>query len=152
MKKRKLFLLPGLAASVLLMIFMWNFLYVNHFRKLTLIIVPEKFPDWLPPIPYTTFRNYHNIHYTGKDLQDNIKLEYARIRIAEIIQQNDTINGLHFTFSDSAKVNIFIHTLDVLKQENAQRYAIDRGEIWFYEEPFEPQAFDGNDKLKVIEL
>lgn len=103
------------------------------------------------PKPYTEIRNYHEIHFTGNSDTDTIKLEYARIRIREIIQQADSINGIHFTFGDSTSINIFIHTLDILYQERAQRYIIDKGDVWFYEkpEPVEPSFVCGTPYLTL---
>ena len=86
--------------------------------------------------PYDKLRNYHEIHFTGNSFKDITKLDYARIRIGEIIQQQDSINGIRFSFGESTKADIFIHVLDVLNQERALIYFVDKGDIWFYEEPF----------------
>jgi hypothetical protein len=138
-KRNKLFLLPALTGVGLLIIFIYYFSVINPARNriISFIIFPKKIPAFLLPHlpkPYYEMRNYQEIHFTGKPDKDDIKLNFARVRISEIIQQNDTINGVHFSFGDSTKVDIFIHALDVLNQERAQIYIIDKGEIWFYEE------------------
>lgn len=84
--------------------------------------------------PYTELRNYQEIHFTGERKIDDIKLNFARVRISEIIQQQDTLNGIHFSFGDSTKFSNLIQALDILRQERAERYIIDNGEIWFFEE------------------
>lgn len=56
-----------------------------------------------------------------------------RVRIHKIAQERDTLNGVHFSFGDGAKFGLLIRTLDILRQERAQRYIIDSGEIWFFE-------------------
>ena len=84
--------------------------------------------------PYTELRNYQEIHFTGERKTDAIKLNFARVRVQEIIQQKDTLNGVHFSFGDSAKFSNLIQALDILQQERAERYIIDNGEIWFFEE------------------
>ncbi|WP_143011323.1 hypothetical protein [Chitinophaga filiformis] len=84
--------------------------------------------------PYTRLRNYQEIHFTGEKKTDDIKLAFARIRINEIIKQRDTLQGIHFSFGDSSKFTNLIQTLDILYQERAERYIIDNGEIWFFED------------------
>jgi hypothetical protein len=83
--------------------------------------------------PYRMLCNYQEIHITGEKDKDDIKLDFARVRIHKIVQERDTLNGVHFSFGDGAKFGLLIRTLDILRQERAQRYIIDSGEIWFFE-------------------
>lgn len=108
-----------------------------HLRDVDVILFTERFEKIYRTIynkPYTELRNYQEIHFTGDRKPDDIKLSFARVRIHEIIQQQDTLNGVHFSFGDSAKFSNLIQALDILHQERAQRYIIDNGEIWFFEE------------------
>lgn len=82
-------------------------------------------------VPFQELRNYTEVHLKGEPASDNIKLDFARIRIREITQEQDTVNGIRFTFGDRATYSTFIRSLDVLNQERAEQWILDNGEIWF---------------------
>lgn len=128
------------AISLLLLgFYILQVFYTNPVRYRTIDVTlfterMEKLYKKLYDKPYTRLRNYQEIHITGEKRTDDIKLEFARIRINEIIKQQDTLYGLHFSFGDSSKFINLIQTLDILRQERAERYIIDNGEIWFFED------------------
>lgn len=77
-------------------------------------------------------RNYLDIVFSGNQKDDNIKLEFAQIRIKEILKTRDTVNGIHFLFTDSANYGTFVETLDRLQIEGAKTYMPLENNLWFY--------------------
>ncbi|MCF6404841.1 hypothetical protein L3C95_18220 [Chitinophaga filiformis] len=139
MKRNSFFIWPALTWSILLLVFTYWVLQVfcskpSRWRFIDLMLFTGRFEENYNKIykkPYTKLRTYQEIHFTGENNNDIIKLNYARIRIHEITQQQDTINGIHFSFGDSTRYSNFINTFDVLRQERAERYLVDTGGIWF---------------------
>jgi hypothetical protein len=90
----------------------------------------EIFKDQYPPK-----RNYTDIVFTGIAKDDKIKLQFARIRIREILLLADTVNGLNFLFTENCRYETFISTLDMLRVEEAKYYLPVVNHIWFFHEP-----------------
>lgn len=85
------------------------------------------------PKNYLPERTYENIVFTGNQRDDNIKLQFAQIRIREILKTNDTLNGLHFLFEDSSTYGDFVGALDKLRIENADWFLPIDNSIWFFQ-------------------
>lgn len=83
------------------------------------------------PVGYPPSRDYIGIHLTGDPVNDSVKLDFARTRVREILQQMDTIHGVHFHFGDSARYGTLIRVMDILQQERAQHYLQDSDGIHF---------------------
>lgn len=81
--------------------------------------------------PFLLKRNYGEISFRGSEA-DLVKLDFARIRIREIVQAVDTLNGLHFVFNDQATYGTFVKTIDCLRTEGAKVYLCSGNDIWFY--------------------
>lgn len=144
---KKLFLLPGITGIVLLMLFCYYILSQKpvRIRSVDVLLFTgrlEKSYNEVYNKPFRVLRNYEEIHFTGTADKDQIKLAYARIRMTEIIQHRDSIHGIHFSFEDSCRFDIFIHSLDILRQVRAQRYIVDNAEIWFLEQPEPPEPIE----------
>jgi hypothetical protein len=78
-------------------------------------------------------RNYTDIMFTGTLETDKIKLAFAQVRIREIIKTNDTLNGVHFLFSDSANYGTFVVVINMLNNENAKRWLPVDNHLWYFE-------------------
>jgi len=141
-KRTKYYLWPVYIWTISLLLLGFYILQVLYtkplrYRTIDVILFTERMEKLYKKIytkPYTRLRNYQKIHITGEKKKDDIKLAFARIRINEIIKQRDTLQGIHFSFGDSSKFINLIQTLDILYQERAERYIIDNGEIWFFED------------------
>jgi hypothetical protein len=59
-------------------------------------------------------RTYLTITFNESLTENNIKLAYAQIRIREILSNNDSINGIHFHFTEQAEYGTFVKLLDIL--------------------------------------
>ena len=86
-----------------------------------------------PPI-----RNYIDINLTGNLPFDNIKLDFAQVRIKEILSQKDSTSGLHFSFGLGSEFKSFVKIIDMLKFEEANTFLIDDAGIWVYQFPPDP--------------
>ena len=80
-------------------------------------------------------RNYEDINITGVSGSDQVKLAYSQIRIREVLQQNNLVQGIHYHFGDSSNYGAFVKALNILQIENAQRYVVEDNNIWFYDVP-----------------
>lgn len=87
---------------------------------------PQRFSAGYPPP-----RDFVSINLTDDPIKDPVKLDFARIRIREILQEMDTIRGVHFHFGNGARYRTLIQVMDILQQERAQHYLQDSDGIHF---------------------
>jgi len=141
-KRKKKYYIPGIISLLLLP---WTFIYFaqRKIRQSTTWAIPiywadtailkkfefgfEKYAGQFPPK-----RNYTVISYSGNSLEDKIRLSYAQIRIREILKGEDTLNGIHFIFGESANYGTFVETVDILRLEGAKTYMPMENNLWFY--------------------
>ena len=99
--------------------------------------LPNKFPEIFKNFNHSfpPKRNYIDINLTGNNQNDKIKLDFAQIRIREIVSQNDSANGLHFKFGDSSQYWTFVKAVDILRFEKAKTYMPLDNDLWFYHFP-----------------
>ena len=105
---------------------------IKLWRPLTLLVPQQsrKLPDYkghFPPI-----RDYIDINITGNNYNDKIKLEFAQIRIREILSENNTTSGIHFLFGDSTQYGKFLEVLNILLIERAKNYIPGNNDLWFF--------------------
>lgn len=81
-------------------------------------------------------RNYLDIEFTGNKNDDKILLQFAKIKINSLINSRDTVNGIHFKFTEKAKYWTFVEAIDICHIKD-QYPIIDGNSIWIsYYEPF----------------
>ena len=80
-------------------------------------------------------RTYLTITFNESLTENNIKLAYAQLRIREILSNNDSINGIHFQFTDQAEYGTFVKLLDILIMERAKHYVPNENDLWFFYKP-----------------
>jgi hypothetical protein len=85
-------------------------------------------------------RNYIEIELKDSPEENKIKLDYAQIRIREILAANDGKNEVHFKLSDSTSYGDFVKAIDILQYEGAKRYMAYENDIWFLHEPPDTSA------------
>ena len=130
--------LPVVTIIILLFVFSYylpGYLAIKplRIRTVDVILFTGRLKEYFQkahPISYEKMRRYQEIHLTGNKSTDSIKFEFARLRIREIVQQQDTIYGIHFSFSDNTRYSEFIRALDLLRIERSECYIVDKGEIW----------------------
>ena len=142
LKKRKIIYVPGLISLTILPILFlfWtnkNFesksfrvlkVYLadtNQFRK-----YPEIYSNYIKEFPPK--RNYLDIVFTGNNIEDKIKLDFARIQIKEYVLQKDYTKCIHFKFGDSCEYWTFVKTIDALNSQGARTFAPLDNDIWFF--------------------
>ena len=131
---------PGIISLILLPIIFLSFAH-KEIKRRTLTTLPLFIMDtsllkkYLPISdlhrPFLPIRKYTDINFTGDIYDDRVKLAFARIRIEEILSQNDTVSGVHFMFGDSSHYGTFVSTINNLKLENAKVYLAIDNNIWF---------------------
>jgi hypothetical protein len=80
-------------------------------------------------------RDYAVFNITGNAAKDNIKIEYAKILIYELLVSFDTIKGVHFQFADTAKYHSFIEVLDYCGGQLRAPYAVYENDFWVFMPP-----------------
>jgi hypothetical protein len=80
-------------------------------------------------------RTYLTITFNESVTENNIKLAYAQLRIREILSTDDSINGIHFQFTDRAEHGTFVKLLDILILERAKYYVPNENDLWFFYKP-----------------
>lgn len=90
----------------------------------------EKSDDAFPPK-----RKYIEINLSGNDKADQIKLDFAQIRVRKLLTQKDYDNGIHFRFGDSAGYWTFVKAICILHFEKAKTFAPIDNDLWFYQLP-----------------
>ena len=135
--KRRIYYLPGMISLVLLpLICIW---YINpgkwfqHHGVLEVVMPdpPTRDSDKiLYSISSLPKRNYHNINLTGEEFGDKVKLNNAQFELRRLLQEKDTINGLHIIFGNKTKYWEMVKAIDICKIENVQAYMLYRNDFW----------------------
>lgn len=144
-RRKNLYYIPGIISlTILPLLFIYFADKEINARTLGVIPIvladtnlPKKFPEVFRDYKGTfpPKRNYIDIILTGNEKTDKIKLEFAQIKIGETLAKNDSINGLHFYFSDSSKYWTFVKAIDILRTEGAKTYMPLDNDLWFYHFP-----------------
>ncbi|MDJ1500062.1 hypothetical protein [Xanthocytophaga agilis] len=136
---KRIYYVPGLI-SLLVLPFLLGKIYFHEKEKQNQRVMnifwwnPElyvKYPGFIFN-PFKIKRNYTHITLTGDYEIDKVKLDYSQIRIREIVQSKDSINGVFFHFSDTAKYWTFVRALDICKIENISDYAPYKNDLCVY--------------------
>ena len=96
-------------------------------------------------------RNYLVLRLTGNPDTDDILLGYAHIRIGEILQNLDTVNGVKFVWNDSLTYGEFIRALDVPRTEDVQVYFAFEDSLWMLNTKTPADTMAAN-KIKTLDL
>jgi hypothetical protein len=96
--------------------------------------LPKKYPDMFDG-QYPPKRNYIEISLTGNNYEDAVKLNFSQVRLREILSRNDSVNGIHYQFGNSAQYWSFVKALDICQMEKAKTYMPYENNIWVYHIP-----------------
>ena len=141
-KRKKIFYVPGIISLTIIPFvfthFAQNAIKVRATTSLTIFMAdtslfskfPELFVRFDGHIPPS--RNYIDIIITGSNPDDEIKLDFARVRVREMISQNDLLNGIHFKLKNTSRFGAYVRAIDILKSEGGKTYMPLNDDIWFY--------------------
>lgn len=87
----------------------------------------HQFQGHFPPI-----RNYKEIRLTGNPEANRTMMDFAQRSVRELLENADTINGIHFELDENASFGDFIRVVDMLKTEGAKTYMPLNEHLWFY--------------------
>lgn len=148
-RRRKIYYVPGLISLLLLALIFVGQVHRSRKDKIYHIMpLLSLSRDYIKQHPnlfrgdYPPKRIYEDIHLSGNPASDAIKLAYLQIRIREILQQNDSVRGIHIHLSESSKYGTFIKTLNILQIEAADIYMVEDNNIWFSHVPPVPVTFE----------
>jgi hypothetical protein len=144
MRRHKIYYIPGLISLLILFPLLYEALQKekarHDYRVLEVFMFDpaELFNNRLNQqfyYAYPPLRDYLTLELTGDAIMDKVKLDYAQLRIREIENTGESIDGLNIHFADSAKYGSFVRAFDLLKRENATLYLAAKRDIWFWAAP-----------------
>ena len=122
MKRRKIYYIPGMISLILLPILcVWYLNEHKNIQRCIEVTYASKYdPKDVTPIKLDTsilsqpseIRHYHNFYLTGDLKFDSIQELKFRFNAKQIIETNDTLNGIHVIFGDNINYNLYIKTID----------------------------------------
>jgi len=155
MKRRKIYYVPGMISLIFLPILcVW---YLNEHKNVQRCIelcaperyIPNKndgrlhFDTTLLSLPENK-RKYINFKMNGNFINDENELTSFNNHVLDIVENEDTINGLHITFEDNAKYNTFIKVIDICKKDSFRpSYLFYDNEFWYFHREW-------NDSIKKV--
>lgn len=80
-------------------------------------------------------RNFIDINLSDNKYKNSINLAYAALKIYDLREKNDTINGVHFIFSKSAKYSYFVKAIEISKiniNNTTNTYVLLDNNIWVF--------------------
>ncbi|MGZ5281701.1 MAG: hypothetical protein ACXWEY_05415 [Bacteroidia bacterium] len=80
-------------------------------------------------------RDYHTILLTGNEAEDKIKLQYAQLELRRIVQENDSVKGLHLIFGNGMKYWAMVKAFDICNQENIFSFVWYKNDLWALHKP-----------------
>jgi hypothetical protein len=141
-KRKKMIYVPGIISLIVLpvLFLVWSRKQFDKKQLTVLSIILadtnqfKKHPEMFDTLnnEFPPKRNYLDICYTGNNIDDKIKLDFARLQIKDYVTKMDYQNGIRFKFGDSCEYWTFIKTVDALKDEGAKTFMPIDNDIWFF--------------------
>jgi hypothetical protein len=135
--KRLLIYTPGVLSLLLLFPLLLNQLHQwGIFKKERVLEVTWHDPTLsqrFPSVKLFTIptRDYTTINLTG-DSADDVKIEYAKVLVNEMLAKFDTINGVRIHFEDAAKYDTFVKVLNFCNRHHRLGYAPYESDFWIF--------------------
>jgi hypothetical protein len=81
-------------------------------------------------------RNYVNFELNGNAIHDKNTLKSFNEQLLKIVENDDTINGLHINIKNSAKYSSMIEIIDICKKDSSSSfyagYCFYDNEFWYF--------------------
>ncbi len=142
-KYKKLYYVPGLISLVLLPLLLVYF-GKKEIQRLDVRAIEINF--WHPSSSrYWHFpeRDYKQVILTGNITKDKVALENAKQFIKKLYASEDTLNGIQFTFQDSASYGSFVGLINYLIKEDITRNVLPYGNNLWVSYPSPPKRVVG---------
>jgi hypothetical protein len=155
---RKRFFYPAGLISLILLPTICIFYFYKHkaFEKLRVIEINWWTEEWgkrsMDEYSFEVYpkRKYIDINITGNDLENKIKLDFARLQIRKLVSTKDTTKGVHFHFDEQSKFWTFISAINICKIEKAKMFVPKDNDLWIY--IFAPRPKPKAEEIKPIML
>ena len=139
-KNKRIYYVSGLISLIGLPILCCIYLY-NNFRQEGILEVTfaEKYDkSRANHFAYDTTllsspeykRKYIEIELNGKRSEDETKINFLRVSSQKIMQNRDTINGIHLIFGDGSKYSSFIKVLNNFRIDSIPSYCCFETHMW----------------------
>ena len=137
--RKRLFYTAGLISLILLPTLCIFYLYKHKaFEKQRVIEVNWWTEEWgkrsMEEYSFKIYpkRNFIEINITGNDLENKVKLDFARLQIRKLISTQDTTQGVHFHFNEHSKFWTFIRAIDICIIEKAKMFVLKDNDLWIF--------------------
>jgi hypothetical protein len=143
-QRRKLLYPPGLITLSVLSLLFCHFVYYEWQRKELLHVIEVTY--WDPNHPYGSVDplklvngRFKKIVLTGSET-DELRLEFARDLIRDLMRKKYPAPGIEITFGDGAKYASLIRLLDICETENVKRYMNYQNKFWIFSSAIAPET------------
>lgn len=92
---------------------------------------------------FPLLRNYSTVLIDDHTLKNNVNILIAVSQLREIYSMQDTVNGVHFRFSDKASYGTFVQVVDIIRFTTRTNFLICPKDIWIYYYPVKPKQNGG---------
>lgn len=142
---RKFYYLPGIISLAGIPFLFYFFLY-SYEKESAQTVLPLFFwsPTFYPksaelhPKPQLPLRNYTDIELTGENSTDKVKLDYAQVRLREMMSRQDSLSGIHFSFGDRSQYWTFVKAVNMCYAEGVKSFVPYENHLWAVYTPQEP--------------
>ena len=174
MKRRKIYYVPCMISLIFLPILcVW---YLNEHKKVERCIevfyASKLNPNDNNRFKYDTTilsqkgmkRQYQNFYLSGNLTTDSIQRKKFNLKTKQIIEANDTVNGIHIIFSDNLNYDQYVSTLDFFykarKPYNSSlfynynnNFLLFENQLWFLNQKFQkPEKLDWECKIQCVNV
>lgn len=132
-KQKRIYYVPGLLLlSLLYLSFMLPMReYLSYRRPRTMPIVMPDIED-IERYLGKEKRKYVELHLTGNPREDEISLRFARIEIKRQIKMQDTLRGIHLTFSEECRYGTYVELVNMCNVESVASYGGCGNDFWIH--------------------
>ncbi|MBP6556777.1 MAG: hypothetical protein KA213_00315 [Flavobacterium sp.] len=136
-----MFYVPGMISLVLIPVLGLCYIksgkYLIQYQSVDLLI-SDSISEIIPPnsnslsnTGYVPKRNYKAYHFDGNN--DEQKLKDLVVPLKKMVEMNDTLNGVMFTFGKHSKYQTFISAQDLLFINRVHHYTVYKDNIYAFE-------------------
>lgn len=94
------------------------------------VVMPE--PDHINELIRNEKRQYTKLRLSGKTAEDSISLNYGRLEISRLIEEKDTLRGIHVEFSDRCKYGTYVQLVNICNADAAASYGGYGNDFWIH--------------------
>ncbi|KAF2513708.1 hypothetical protein EYY60_05635 [Flavobacterium zhairuonense] len=129
-KRKKIFYVPGMISLVFIPLFcLYHFYKVDAFKVYNSIELSMPYENNFEKYKFSTLRKYKEFSF-ARNHSEKKKLNEMRLYLRKLRVEKDTVNGIKIHFGLKSNYQTFISTLDILAEEEAPTWVINKNDIY----------------------